>query len=61
MTDTIHIALKAPHDSKNKIKPNEARIIGIPKTGMVLPLIPNFAGLSALGALSGVAAGIARA
>lgn len=37
------------------------RIIEIPKTGGFLPLIPIFAGLSALGALSGGAAGIAKA
>lgn len=38
------------------------RIIKVPKIGGVLPfLIPLFAGLSALGALSGGAAGIARA
>lgn len=37
------------------------RIIPIPKTGGFLPLIPLFAGLSALGALSGGAAGIAKA
>lgn len=37
------------------------RIIPVPKTGGFLPLIPIFAGLSALGALSGGAAGIAKA
>lgn len=36
------------------------RIIPIPKSGGFLPLIPLFAGLSALGALSGGAAGIAK-
>lgn len=36
------------------------RVIPIPKTGGVLPLIPIFAGLSALGALAGGAAGIAK-
>lgn len=40
---------------------NKPRIIPIPKTGGFLPLIPIFAGLSALGALSGGAAGIAKA
>lgn len=43
---------------KNSTTP---RIIKIPKTGGFLPLIPLFAGLSALGALSGGAAGIAKA
>lgn len=36
------------------------RIIPIPKTGGILPLIPIFAGLSALGTLAGGAAGIAK-
>lgn len=37
------------------------RIIPIPKSGGFLPLIPLFAGLSALGGLAGGAAGIAQA
>lgn len=37
------------------------RIIPLPKTGGVLPFLPIFAGLSALGALSGGATGIAKA
>lgn len=37
------------------------RIIPIPKVGGILPLIPIFAGLSALGSLAGTAAGIAKA
>lgn len=37
------------------------RIIPIPKTGGILPLIPIFAGLSALGSLAGAATGIAKA
>jgi len=37
------------------------RVIKVPKTGGFLPLIPIFAGLSALGALSGGAAGIVKA
>lgn len=40
---------------------NTPRVIPVPKTGGFLPLIPLFAGLSALGALSGGAAGIAKA
>lgn len=44
-----------------KIKQPKRRIIPIPKTGGLLPLIPLFAGLSALGTLSGGAAGIAKA
>lgn len=43
------------------ISPLKARIIPIPKTGGVLPLIPIFAGLSALGALAGGTAGVVKA
>lgn len=40
----------------------KTRVIPVPKTGGVLPfLLPMFAGLSALGALSGGAAGVAKA
>lgn len=42
-------------------KSRRPRIIPIPKTGGILPLIPIFAGLSALGALAGGASGIATA
>lgn len=44
---------------KRKIK--ISRVIRVPKSGGFIPLIPLFAGLSALGALSGGAAGIAKA
>lgn len=44
-----------------KRKVRTPRIIPIPKTGGLLPLIPIFAGLSALGSLAGGAAGIVRA
>ena len=37
------------------------RIIPIPKVGGVLPLIPIFAGLSALGSLAGGVSGITQA
>ena len=37
------------------------RVLPIPKTGGILPLIPLFAGLSAVGVLAGGAAGIAKA
>lgn len=46
-----------PKDSKIKLP----RVIPLPKTGGILPLIPIFAGLSALGSLAGGAAGIAKA
>lgn len=51
-------ALQAVKSAKN-IKPS--RIIPLPKTGGILPLIPIFAGLSALGALAGGASSIATA
>lgn len=63
MKGAIKKALKAAKTiikRKNTIK--IPRIIPVPKTGGVLPfLIPLFAGLSAVGALSGGAAGIAKA
>lgn len=46
---------------KNKINVPKTRIIKIPKTGGILPLIPIFAALSALGSLGGGAAAIAKA
>lgn len=58
-TGALKIALKKANQFKNKIRP--ARVIPVPKQGGILPLIPIFAGLSALGALSGGAAGIAKA
>lgn len=59
--DAIKLALSAAKQLKNKMKPRSKRIIPVPKVGGILPLIPIFAGLSALGALSGGAAGIAKA
>lgn len=46
---------------KSKSRVGLPRIIPLPKTGGILPLIPIFAGLSALGALAGGAAGITKA
>lgn len=58
-------AIKIAFTAAKKILSNKKiklpRIIPIPKTGGILPLIPIFAGLSALGALAGGAAGIAKA
>lgn len=56
--DAIKIALKSAKNMKKRIK--SPRIIKVPKTGGILPLIPIFAGLSALGTLSGGAAAIAK-
>lgn len=47
--------------NNNTSKMRVPRLIPIPKTGGILPLIPIFAGLSALGSLAGGAAGIAKA
>ena len=52
------VGIKEHGGSKRIRKP---RVIPIPKTGGILPLIPVLAGLSALGSLAGGAAGIARA
>ncbi|KAK9744510.1 Borna disease virus P40 protein [Popillia japonica] len=52
LDDTINKKQKFEEDN---------RVIPVPKKGGILPLIPIFAGLSALGALSGGAAAIAKA
>lgn len=59
-------AIKLMYLAAKKIIPKNCamklpRVIPIPKTGGILPLIPIFAGLSALGSLAGGAAGIAKA
>lgn len=61
--NAIKIALKAAksHAQWKKIKLPRTRIIPVPKVGGILPLLPLFASLSAIGALSGGAAGIAKA
>lgn len=41
-------------------KGKKERVLALPKTGGVLPLLPIFAGLSAIGSLAGGAAGIAK-
>lgn len=57
--------INAAYSAAKKVFPNNKkiripRVIPIPKTGGILPLIPIFAGLSALGTLAGGAAGIAK-
>lgn len=57
--------INAAYLAAKKIFPNiqkirVPRVIPLPKTGGILPLIPIFAGLSALGTLAGGAAGIAK-
>lgn len=56
--DTALIAAKTLNHNKIISKP---RIIPIPKTGGILPLVPIFAGLSALGSLVGGAANMIKA
>lgn len=60
LNQSIKTALNTIRKS-GKVLPTKKRVIPIPKTGGFLPLIPLFAGLSALGALGGGAAGIAKA
>jgi hypothetical protein len=57
--DQALVAAKKHFTKDTKIR--VPRLIPIPKTGGLLPLIPIFAGLSALGSLAGGAAGIAKA
>lgn len=64
MKNAIKVALAAAKSNvkRKKVKLSQTRVIPIPKVGGVLPfLLPLFAGLSAAGALSGGAAGIAKA
>lgn len=65
LKDGIKMSLKAARaaikEAGGRKRVRTPRIIPIPKTGGFLPLIPLFAGLSALGGLAGGAAGIARA
>lgn len=56
----VDVALKSLKGT-NRAEFSRPRIIPIPKTGGVLPLIPVFAGLSALGALMGGTSAIAKA
>lgn len=53
LKSAVTIALKKIKQLKKDSKIIRPRIIPLPKTGGVLPLIPIFAGLSALGALAG--------
>ncbi|XP_043471570.1 uncharacterized protein LOC122504497 [Leptopilina heterotoma] len=58
----IETARKAVRNAGGREKVLTPRILPVPsKVGGLLPLIPIFAGLSALGALTGGAAGVAKA
>lgn len=56
----IELAVAAARELVDNSVIKLPRIIPVPKTGGVLPLIPIFAGLSATGALAGGAAGILK-
>lgn len=56
----INLAIAAAREMISDSSVKLPRYIPIPKTGGFLPLIPLFAGLSAIGSLAGGAAGIAK-
>ncbi|KAJ8981576.1 hypothetical protein NQ317_002604 [Molorchus minor] len=56
----VRAARMAVKNAGGRKKIKTPRILPLPKTGGILPLIPIFAGLSALGALSEGAAAVAR-
>lgn len=60
-TMAIKLAMKVAKELATNSSVSIPRIIPVPKTGGFLPLIPIFAGLSAIGSLAGGAAGIAKA
>lgn len=60
LNDAITTALKSVKNSRKGRQIKAKRVIPIPKTGGVLPLIPILAGLSAVGSLAHSAVGIAR-
>ncbi|KAK9679124.1 hypothetical protein QE152_g40256, partial [Popillia japonica] len=58
---SLSAAKLAVKEAGGKKRIRTPRIIPIPKQGGILPLIPIFAGLSALGSLAGGVAGVATA
>lgn len=56
----IELAIAAAKEMTANTDVKLPRVISIPKTGGVLPLIPIFAGLSATGSLAGGVAGIVK-
>lgn len=56
----IELAIAAAKESMKDSSVKLPRMIPIPKTGGILPLIPIFAGLSAVGSLAGGAAAITK-
>lgn len=60
MEQAINIAVASVNKSMNGKRVMKPRIIKLPKTGGVLPLLPIFAGLSALGSIVGSTAGVVK-
>lgn len=60
MNAAVNVALSHVKEMKRSKNITKPRIIPLPKTGGLLPLIPIFAGLSALGALAGGASSVIR-
>jgi len=61
VSDAVKIARMALKKSGGRKKIRLPRIIPVPKSGGILPLIPILAGLSALGSLAGGTAGVIKA
>lgn len=59
-TAAASAALSVARNIVRKKKVKVPRVIPVPKSGGLLPLLPLFAGLSALGTLAGGAAGVAK-
>lgn len=59
-TAALRIARTAIKQAGGRRNIRTPRVIPIPKVGGLLPLIPLFAGLSAVGALLGGSAGVAK-
>lgn len=57
----VNTALAAARDMKKNKIISQPRVIPIPKSGGILPLVPIFAGLSAIGSLAGGASAIYNA
>lgn len=60
LSQLIRTCMEAVKKKMTGKKTNTPRVIPIPKKGGVLPLIPIFAGLSALGALTGGVANVVK-
>lgn len=59
--DAAKLAVAKKKFNKSKIQNGLPRVIPVPKIGGALPIVPIFAGLSALGALMGGSSSVANA